>query len=83
MRAYLAAESCMKQRESPYRAVYDATRVKYADAVHSAECARCGPSGHPAMPGSALSDGHKHARGLRAVAKEILRDLWREARDNR
>lgn len=34
------------------------------------------------MPGdcSPLSDGHKHARALRAVAKAVLRDLWREAR---
>lgn len=80
MRAYLAAESCMKQRESPYRAVYDATRAKYAEAIHAAGCVRCGPKSKPAPPGSPLSDGHKHARALRAVAKEILRDLWREAR---
>lgn len=81
MRAYLVAESCMKKRSSPYRAVYDAGRAKYAEAVHASECVRCGPSGKPAQPGSALSDGHKHARALRAVAKEILRDLWHEARD--
>jgi len=80
MRAFLAAESCMKQRESPYRAVYDTTRAKYAEAVHDGECARCGPRNDPARPGSPLSEGHKHARALRAVAKEILRDLWHEAR---
>ena len=80
MRAYLVAESCMKNRSSPYRAVYDATRAKYADAVHQVPCVRCGPSGKPAQPGSPLSDGHKHARALRAVAKEVLRDLWREAK---
>jgi hypothetical protein len=80
MRAYLAAESCMKHRGSPYRAVYDAARVKYAEAVHDSECARCGPRNAPAKPGSPLSEGHKNARALRAVAKEILRDLWREAR---
>lgn len=27
-----------------------------------------------------ITDGHKHNRALRAVSKEILRDLWREAR---
>lgn len=80
MRAFLAAESCMKQRGSPYRAVYDAARAKYAEAVHDGECTRCGPRNAPARPGSPLSEGHKHARALRAVAKEILRDLWREAR---
>lgn len=29
MRAYLVAESCMKQRTSPYRAVYDRERAKW------------------------------------------------------
>ncbi len=80
MRAYLVAEACMKCRQSPYRAVYDDTRLKYADAIHNVECRRCGPSGKPAPAGSPLSDGHKHARALRAVAKEVLRDLWRESK---
>lgn len=80
MRAYLVAESCIKQCTSPYRAVYDAGREKYADAVHAHECKRCGPSGKPAQPGSPLSDGHKHARAMRLVAKEVLKDLWIEAR---
>lgn len=80
MRTFLIAESCIKNRESPYRSAYDATRQKYAGAVHAAECIRCGPKGKPAPVGSPLSDGHKHARALRAVAKEILKDLWREAR---
>ena len=80
MRAFLVAESCIKQSGTSYRTVYDATRAKYADALHAVECIRCGPKGKPAPVGSALSDGHKHARALRAVAKEVLRDLWREAR---
>ena len=79
-RAYLIAEACMKQRESPYRALYDAEREKSAGAVHTSECARCGPTGKPAQPGSLLSDGHKHARALRRVAKEVLKDMWREAK---
>ena len=70
----------MKCPASPYRAVYDDTRAKYADATHQHPCARCGPKGKPAQPGTPLSDGHKHARALRNVAKEILKDLWREAR---
>ena len=80
MRAYLIAESCIKQARSPYRAVYDDARDKYADAVHQAVCVRCGPSGKPAQIGSPLNLGHQHARGLRQVAKEILKDLWIEAR---
>lgn len=31
MRAYLCAEACMKQRTSPYRAVYDAARASWAE----------------------------------------------------
>jgi hypothetical protein len=80
MRAFLVAESCIKHRSSPYRAVYDAGRVKYAEAVHPAPCQRCGPAGKPAVVGSPLSDGHKHARALRLVAKAVLKDLWIEAR---
>lgn len=30
-RSYLIAESCIKQRNSPYRAVYDTGRVRYSD----------------------------------------------------
>jgi hypothetical protein len=80
MRTFLCAEACMKQRHSPFRAVYDAGREKYADAVHTEPCPRCGPKGKPAPVGSPLSDGHKHARALRLVGKAILLDLWREAR---
>lgn len=82
MRAFLVAESCMKQMKSPYRAVYDSTRAKYDGALHDVPCRRCGPSGHPAQVGSPLSAGHQHARAIRAVAKEVLRDLWTQARMN-
>jgi hypothetical protein len=78
-RAFLVAESCIKQRTSPFRAVYDGTRAKYADAVHAVECVRCGPKGSPAPAGSPLSDGHKHARALRAVSKAVLKEMWRES----
>jgi hypothetical protein len=80
MRAYLIAESCIKQSASPYRKVYDDARAKYSGAKHAEECKRCGPSGKPAQPDTDLNDGHKHARALRAVAKTFLKDLWSEAR---
>lgn len=79
-RAYLIAESCIKQAHSPYRAVYDTARAKYAQAVHAVECRRCGPKGDPAAPGTPLSAGHQHGRAMRAVMKELLRDLWRESK---
>lgn len=79
-RAWLIAASCIKQADSPYRLVYDQTRTKYAEALHQSPCVRCGPSGKPAQPGTALSAGHQHARAMRAMCKEILRDLWSESK---
>lgn len=79
MRAHLVATSIVKTT-GPWREVYDAARAKYADAVHVVPCVRCGPAGHPAPEGSALSAGHRHARALRIAAKEVLKGLWLEAR---
>lgn len=79
-RAYLIAESCIKQARSPYRAVYDDGRTKYTNTAHAAPCRRCGPAGKPATTGTPLSAGHQHARAMRLVMKEILKDLWRESK---
>ena len=79
-RIWLIAQSCIKVEHSPYRKIYDAGRAKYAEAVHSGDCVRCGPKGKPALAGSPLSDGHKHARAVRLMMKEILRDLWTESK---
>lgn len=81
-RTYLVAESCIKQRRSPYRAVYDDGRTKYDDATHQVECKRCGPKGKPAQPGSPLSAGHQHGRAMRLVMKALLKDMWRHANPN-
>jgi hypothetical protein len=79
-RAYLVAESCIKQARSPYRAIYDDGRAKYAEAIHRRPCRRCGPAGKPAETGTPLSAGHQHARAMRLVSKEILKHLWRESK---
>lgn len=85
-RCFLIATSAIKKPPAadiadwPYRLVYDETRTKYADAVHTSDCVRCGPKGKPALAGSPLSLGHQHARGLRAVSKQLLKDLWRESK---
>jgi hypothetical protein len=80
MRAYLVAAQCVKMPDgSAWRDVYTAAREKYAGAVHRAPCVRCGPKGKPAPVGSDLNPGHKHARAIRIVAKNILREMWREA----
>jgi hypothetical protein len=64
----------------PYRRVYESRRIVTEERVHAAPCVRCGPAGKPAADGSPWSDAHRHADALRIVGKEILRDLWREAR---
>lgn len=79
MRAWNVANSVVKAG-GPYRAIYDTTKSKYADAVHTSPCVRCGPAGKPAQPGTPLSKAHIHARGLRAIAKEVLKDLWVESK---
>lgn len=66
--------------KSRYRDVYDAGRVKYADKLHTAPCAQCGKKGQPAEVGSEWRDGHKHAGAIRLVMREVLRDLWTEAK---
>jgi hypothetical protein len=75
MRVHLIAESCMKARTSPYRPVYDATRAKYEDAIHTFDCPQC-----KATAGQPLKPGHQNARALRAVSKAVLKDLWIEAK---
>jgi len=66
---------------SDYGQVYLDAREKHNDALHQHPCVRCGPKGHPAEPGTPLSRSHQQARAYRAVMKQILLDLWREARD--
>lgn len=74
-RVWLIANSCIKTK-GHYRDVYDAARAHYSEATHTKECAQCGH----AKPGSPLKDGHKHARAIRRVSKEVLKDLWLEAK---
>jgi hypothetical protein len=80
MRAHLVAVSCMKAMGGHYREVYEKARAQYDGTLHPTLCVRCGPAGSPAPVGSSRSDGHLHAMALRRVAKEVLRDLWREAK---
>lgn len=91
MRAYLIAKSCIRQSGqpdingkvrplSPYRTVYDKRKENTAGRPHATPCVRCGPKGKAAQVGSPWSDAHRDADALRIVAKEILKDLWREAK---
>lgn len=75
---------------SPYREVYDQRRLVTETRVHDTQCQNrsryspngCGTREHPewGAPGSAWRDGHRHADALRVVSKEVLRDLWLEAK---
>lgn len=78
-RAWLIAASVIKAG-GPYREIYDATKAKYADAVHNAPCVRCGPAGKPAQAGTPLSKGHIDGRGRRAICKAVLKKLWIESK---
>lgn len=80
MRLWNITGSCLKA-QGHYADVYYEARDKYEDATHSTDCVRCGPKGKPAVAGSPLSAAHQHARALRAVGKEVLRDLWAASRD--
>lgn len=79
MRAFLIAESCVKGT-GPYRAVYDEARAKYAEETYTQEYLDNVPHKAGLVAGDTLTLGHQHARALRAVAKEVLRDLWIEAK---
>ena len=79
-RAWLLATSCVKSG-GPYREVYDKRREHTEERLHDTECVRCGPAGKPAQPGSPWSKGHQHADALRITSKEILKDLWKQARN--
>jgi hypothetical protein len=61
---------------SPYRDIYDTRKADTEGKLHKASCVRCGPAGHPALPGSPWSDAHRHADALRIVGKRFLIDLW-------
>lgn len=65
---------------SGYGQVYLDRRTATWGREHATECVRCGPAGKPALPGSPLSSAHQHNDALRIVAKEVLKDIWLEAR---
>ena len=92
MRAFLVAESCIKSPTSPYRVVYDEARAKAETKTHTAQCQNskrppmksngCGTQANPewGAPGSSWRAGHQHQYALGIVAKEILKDLWKEGK---
>lgn len=78
-RCWLIAAACLKA-QGHYADVYYDRKEQTVAREHASTCVRCGPSGSPALAGSPWSLGHRHADALRVTGKEILRDLWLEAR---
>lgn len=80
-RAYLIAESCIKQAHSPYRLVYDQRRRVTAEKIHDRPCPQCNGAGKTQFIESPWRPGHQQADALRIVSKRILKDIWVWARD--
>lgn len=78
-RLFIIAERCKvtgKQSGSKYRDIYDNRKAETEGKRHTTACAQC----KHAEPGDPWKDGHREADALRITGKEILRDLWLEAR---
>jgi hypothetical protein len=82
-RAYLCAESCIKQLVKP---CHTPEGEKWA--WHDPEVCKCSRfrvkydrrKQHTTGTRPDWTDGHRHNDGLRVASKEILKELWREAR---
>lgn len=80
MRAYLVATSCLKVRKA-------SCRLRDGSTAHATGCL-CSPyriaydkrRAHTAITRSEWTLGHSHNDALRVASKELLKDLWREAR---
>lgn len=63
-----------------YGEIYLAERVYQQGAIHGNECPQCGGKGPAEPAGSLLKKSHQAQRATRKVTKELLKDLWVEAR---
>jgi hypothetical protein len=82
-RAFLIAEKCVqtgKAADTRYYQLYAKRKAHTEGRLHTEACPPCGRKGNPAAAGTPWRDGHRHADALRIVAKEVLKDLWREAK---
>jgi hypothetical protein len=91
-RAYLIAESCIKQLDSRCRTGqvrHDAHDVLAGPAARHLDGCTCSPyrvvydqrRTHTRTTRPEWTDGHAHADAMRVASKAVLRDLWRAARD--
>jgi hypothetical protein len=86
-KAYLIAESCMKTGRSPQcRDGHMIIDTHVPDAVPACACSPYrlvyeNRRAHTAVTHPEWTDGHSHNDALRVVSKEVLKQLWRAARD--
>lgn len=80
MRVWNMVQPIIKNRNSPYRHLYDQVKEGYRGAVYDERMAGRMFKGKPIEVGQPLSDGHVHARAQRVVMKAILKDLWIESK---
>jgi hypothetical protein len=86
MRAYLIAESCVKQLSQQCRDGHRPADAQWDPAVPACSCSPYRVvydrrRTHTSTTHPEWTDGHSHNDGLRVASKEILKDLWRAARD--
>jgi hypothetical protein len=74
------ANSMTKNRNCPYREVYDRTKARLQASEKMTRTRVTGKTGTVEMPWSQVSDGHRHGAALRAVMKHVLADYWFAAR---
>lgn len=80
MRAWNIVQPIIKNRNSPYRHLYDTTKENLQGSVYDEHYAGRMFKGKPIEVGQPLSAGHIAARCERIVMKAILKDLWVEAK---
>lgn len=80
MRVWNMVQPIIKNRNSPYRHLYDQAKAAMEGSVYDERMAGKMFKGQPIVVGQPLSAGHIHNRAQRRVMKAILKDLWVEAK---
>lgn len=80
MRAWNIVQPIIKNRNSPYRHLYDQVKEGLQGSVYDQHYEGRMFKGKPITVGQPLSPGHIDARAQRVVMKEILKDLWIESK---
>ena len=80
MRTWNIVQPIIKNRNSPYRHLYDQVKVGLQGSVYDEHYEGRKFQGKPIVVGQPLSAGHIHARAQRVVMKTILKDLWIESK---